>query len=219
MMKFLFYFSTLLLNIFYFRYVIYLDRFVEHTFIAYLAVVLYLISEVIRSFNYSQGVRKEWLQIYIIQAFCAPALFYATDIFHILRFRKRLGHLSHLLRARLYDLVFILVIFLLSPDLQYGLYQVFVIGLLLYLFFIVSFLKMRKERLFDPRNLFYSFMTVSLFALSYNLSNFNITDRCEVVSLIPFYFPVVSNTMRLSIFAHFILSIFLVSFQTSKSEG
>jgi hypothetical protein len=217
-MKFLFYFFTLFLNIFFFRYAIYLDRFVEHSIYAYIAVALYLISEAIRCFNYTRNLRQEFLQTYIIQAFCAPTLLYFTDFIHLYRFRKHKLQLSHFLKARFCDLFLILIFLMLSQYELIGFYGWFFGGIVIYMIGILIYFKGSFKSIINFRNMFYSTLTIFMLFLAYNIAEFNITSRADLVNYIPFYFPVIDNNMRLAIFAHFVLSIFLVSFQNTRSE-
>lgn len=219
-MKVLFYFFILFLNIFFFRYVIYIDDFVKQSIYAYFAVFLYLLSEAIRTFNYTRDLRQSFLQTFIIQAFCGPTLLYITDIIHIIRFKnKGMNYLNHFLSARFFDLLLIFLFLIFSRVELLGFYLVFFIGIITYLISILIYFTDKIKELFDFRNFLYSFMTMSLFFMAYNLFEYNLSERADFVNIIPFYFPIISNNMRLGIFAHFLMSIFLVSFQSSRSEN
>lgn len=219
-MKVLFYFLIILLNIFFFRYVIYIDNFVKQSLYAYFAVFLYLLSEIVRTFNFTRDLRQNFLQTFIIQAFCGPTLLYITDLIHIIRFKSKGNkYLSHFLSARFFDLLFIFIFLVCSRFQLIGFYLVFFIGIISYLIFILIYFRNSMKELFSFRNFLYSFMTMSLFFIAYNLFEYNLSERVDVVNIIPFYFPMISNNMRLGIFAHFLISIFLVSFQSSRREN
>jgi len=213
MLRVLFLLLVIFINIFGLKYTTYLNRFQEYSPLAFLAVLLYLFSIFLRSFTYARAKKRETIILFVYHGLLAPFFFYAIDFFLILRWviKKDGEAITNFLSVRIYELLFLLIALATMGFIINPMTEMIFIALCLYALFSFVFLYLKKKLSFDPRIIFFSFISMTLLLFSLILGKYVLMESWQFIDFNDYYFPVIEDTMRLSHFSHLIISVFLLS--------